>query len=69
MEYLVVMEVSQKQNYIFKTNRLMENIGASVIIREITEVIPERAAEEAVSQLGGTQKLILEGGGKSVYSF
>lgn len=41
MEFLVVLEVSQKQNYIFKTNRLAENIGASIIIRDITEKIPD----------------------------
>ena len=29
MKYLVVMEVSQKQNYIFKTNRLAEQICRS----------------------------------------
>lgn len=33
----VMYEVSQKQKYIFQTNRLLENIGASYIIREVTE--------------------------------
>lgn len=30
-------EVSQKQNYIFRTNRLLENTGGSYVIRDITE--------------------------------
>lgn len=69
MEYLVVMEVSQKQKYIFKTNRLAENIGASILIRDITEVLPERMAEETAEQTKAAQKLILKGGGKCVYAF
>lgn len=32
-----MFEISQKQHYIFRTNRLIENIGASHIIRSITE--------------------------------
>ena len=46
MEFLVVMEVSQKQNYIFKTNRLAENIGASILIRSITESLAKEIAVE-----------------------
>lgn len=30
-------EVSQKQNYIFRSNKLLENTGASYIIRDLTE--------------------------------
>lgn len=33
---LAVLEVSQKQSYIFSSNRLKENIGASIVISEIT---------------------------------
>lgn len=63
MEYLVVLEVSQKQAYIFKTNRLAENIGASIIIRDITENISEQIAENFFGEK------VLSGGGKSVYAF
>lgn len=61
MEYLVVLEVSQKQGYIFKTDRLVENIGASIIIRKITEEIPKKYTNE--------NEFVFEGGGKSVYAF
>lgn len=60
-EYLVVLEVSQKQSYIFKTDRLVENIGASIIIRRITEEIPKKYAK--------ADEFVFEGGGKSVYTF
>lgn len=33
---IVMYEISQKQHFIFRTNRLLENIGASHIIRELT---------------------------------
>lgn len=71
MEHLVVIEVSQKQNYIFKTNRLAENIGASIHIRDITEEMPKALADEAVqeTECGGSWQLVLQGGGKSVYGF
>lgn len=60
-EYLVVLEVSQKQSYIFKTNRLIENIGASIIIRKVTEEIPKKHSDP--------ENFVFEGGGKSVYAF
>ncbi len=61
MEYLVVIEVSQKQSYIFKTNRLKENVGASIIIRRITEELPKKFTDKA--------HFVFAGGGKSVYAF
>lgn len=67
MEYLVVLEISQKQNYIFKTNRLQENIGASMVIRELTEVLPEEVLKG--EELTGKGRIVLRGGGKSVYAF
>ena len=61
MKYLVVMEVSQKQGYIFQTNRLVEQIGASILIRELTEELPKKFSTE--------QEFVFAGGGKSVYEF
>lgn len=64
---LVVLEVSQKQNYIFRTNRLMENIGASMIIREVTEDLPDQViADQNIQE---RSRCIYKGGGKSVYEF
>lgn len=64
MEFLVVMEVSQKQNYIFKTNRLAENIGASILIRSITESLAKEIAVEIEEKYQQTCEIILEGAGK-----
>ncbi|WP_455542949.1 Cas10/Cmr2 second palm domain-containing protein [Intestinibacter sp.] len=41
-KFLVISEVSKKQGYIFKTNKLKENIGASNIIEYITEDLPKK---------------------------
>lgn len=60
-KYLVVSEVSQKQKYIFKTDRLIENVGASLIIRKVTEEIPV--------EYSNTEEFVFAGGGKSVYEF
>lgn len=43
---LVVIEVSQKQRYIFSSNRLRENIGASIVVAKMTEEIPRLALQE-----------------------
>lgn len=74
MEYLVVMEVSQKQRYIFKTNRLAQNIGASIAVRRITEKIPENHFPDKTKRkhFDGTETSVYEvyaGGGNSVYAF
>ena len=63
MQYLVVMEVSQKQNYIFKTDRLIENIGASLIIRKITESLPEK-----YKPLYEQYRMFM-GGGNTIFQF
>lgn len=64
---LVVLEVSQKQNYIFRTNKLKENIGASMIIREVTEDLPDTIIKE--ENLTALASEVFKGGGKSVYEF
>ena len=61
MAYLLITEVSKKQEYIFKSNKLTENIGASKIIEYITEELPSKF----ISQ----DKSVYEGGGKSLYKF
>ncbi|MBR3358650.1 MAG: hypothetical protein IKG46_12605 [Solobacterium sp.] len=59
--YLAIIEVSQKQRFIFSSNKLSQNIGASIIIREITEMIPRKHCTD--------EEVFFVGGGKSVYEF
>lgn len=54
-KHLVVMEVSQKQRYIFGSNRLRENIGASIVIARMTEEVPKEAYRESIQS--GNQEL------------
>ena len=69
-KFLVISEVSKKQGYIFKTNKLKENIGASAIIEYITEDLPKEKLSEV---LGKDTKKIKEenvvnaGGGNSLF--
>lgn len=63
MEALVLWEVSKKQHYIFSSNRLKENRGASIIIEDVTESMP-------LSFPGHYENdLIYNGGGSSLYKF
>ncbi|GAU79972.1 hypothetical protein [Fusibacter sp. 3D3] len=67
MGALMVMEVSKKQHYIFKSRKLKDHIGASLIIRYITEELFEKEGSLNISALGGL--LVFKGGGKSLFSF
>lgn len=60
MKALVLWEISKKQDYIFKSNKLKENIGASSIIQYITEKLPLENYHE---------NKIYSGGGSSLYRF
>ena len=60
---LVGIEISKKQAYIFKSDRLKEIIGASRIIRFITETL----AESYSDQFDGEK--YYSGGGSSYYKF
>ena len=65
--WLVMYEVSQKQRYIFRSNRLRENIGASTIIRWLTDE-PERFFEKwNVRMPRPLHKSV--GGGSALYVF
>ena len=63
MNYLVLSEVSRKQDYIFKSNKLLENVGASEIIKYVTEELPQKLLAE------NNGEDIFQGGGKSLYIF
>lgn len=63
MEALVLWEISKKQQYIFSSNRLKENRGASIIIEDIAERIPYDFKEDY------KKDLIYNGGGSNLYRF
>lgn len=63
------MEVSKKQSYIFKSNKLKENVGASMIIRFVTEDLPEKKLKELKNRGKSSARALLVGGGKSIYYF
>lgn len=50
-KYVTLIEVGQKQSYIFASNRLAENLGASIIIRQVTERDPEVFYKEETPQV------------------
>lgn len=58
---LVAIEISKKQNYIFKSNKLRENIGASLIIKYVTEDLWLEFIKE--------NKKVYSGGGNSYFEF
>ncbi len=62
-KYVTLIEVGKKQNYIFSSNRLSENVGASIIIRKVTEE-DTRAFYKRYSP-----EIVYEGGGKALYVF
>lgn len=69
-KFLVISEVSKKQGYIFKTNKLKENIGASTIIEYITEGLPKEKLAEVLGK--DTKKIkdenvVNAGGGNSLF--
>lgn len=66
MGALMVMEVSKKQHYIFKSRKLKDQIGASAIIRYVTEELFKQSDCD-ISSFGGS--LIFKGGGKSLFEF
>lgn len=62
-KFLVISEVSKKQNYIFKTNKLKENIGASNIIEYVTENVPRNIGKKYNIKLED----VSVGGGNSIF--
>jgi hypothetical protein len=63
MGALVLWEVSRKQDYIFSSNRLKENIGASIIIEYVIEELPKEMDKNY------EKNVIYAGGGGSLYNF
>lgn len=61
MGCLVLWEIGKKQKYIFKSNKLVEIIGASLIIKEVTEEFDKYGLKD--------ENFIIKKGGKSLYNF
>ena len=62
-EALVLWEVSRKQDYIFTSNKLKENIGASIIIDKLHQKCPVKLISD-IKKIG-----VYSGGGSSLYKF
>lgn len=70
MRYLMILEVSQKQAYIFSSNKLKDNIRCSKNICQVTE--PEYfapIAEKAGLAFSEESNLVYSGGGHTVLEF
>lgn len=62
-KHLVLWEFSKKQEYIFKSNKLKEAVGASLIIKGLSENINDLGVNLK------EENFIVRGGGKTIYSF
>lgn len=61
MSTIVLWEISKKQNYIFKGNKLKESIGASFIVKKLTEDFEGYGLKE--------DGFVIKGGGSTLYIF
>lgn len=62
-KYVTLIEIGKKQKYIFKSNVMMESIGASIIIKNATEKDARQFYEKF------NPSIIYEGGGNALYVF
>lgn len=79
MKAYVLIDVSQKQEYIFKNNKLKDNLYNSAIIKAVTEKFPDQCSNEnipiPVTLTGQLKKIdagnvpIYSGGGNSIIEF
>lgn len=66
-QYLLILEVSQKQAYIFGSRKLRDNLSRSEIIRKATS--PEFFAECCGEEFSVDNNLVYSGGGHTVLQF
>ncbi len=66
-KYVMLLEIGRKQKYIFSSNKLAENIGASIIIRNATERDAQNIYREFKEE--DQPQVIYEGGGNCLYVF
>lgn len=69
MQALGIVEIGKKQKYIFQSNRLSEIVGASMIIREISERFTNDLDRVVELPFWSEKNIVLEGGGHSIYYF
>ena len=69
--YLTMIEVSQKQAYIFASNKLRDNISRSETIAMITgtDYVQQAMDMEGVSAIDAAAHLVYAGGGHAVFEF
>lgn len=70
MRYLMILEVSQKQAYIFASTKLKDNIANSEAICKVTD--PQyflKLAESGVVQFNEKENLVYTGGGHTILEF
>ncbi|MFC0215977.1 hypothetical protein ACFFK0_26615 [Paenibacillus chartarius] len=71
MKCISILEVSKKQAYIFNSNKLKDNIGASLIVRYISEELAYDRnwlkCDDPLQQC--SSYTLMEGGGQAVYVF
>ncbi len=68
--YLTIIEVSQKQAYIFAVNKLKENIRRSYEIAYITSpVYMQKAVDESAEKVNVERQLVYTGGGHTILEF
>lgn len=66
-KYVMLLEIGRKQKYIFSSNKLAENIGASIVIRNATERDAQNIYREFEEEK--RPQVIYEGGGNCLYVF
>lgn len=71
MACISIIEVSKKQDYIFNSNKLKDNIGASLIIRYISEQLAYEKKWLTINDRANqcSSYALMEGGGQAVYVF
>lgn len=66
---LVLWEFSSKQEYIFRSNKIKDNIGASLIMKSLSENFYEIFNQKFKDIKLEEENFIIKGGGKSLYLF
>lgn len=70
MRYLMILEVSQKQAYIFSSTRLQENIKNSEAICKVTDPqYFQKLAEKKIVEFDIQKNLVYAGGGHTILEF